>query len=396
MKATKKLITICLLCVAMAAKGQTNSIPLITADSLASGNYKDVLSSFFQVAVQNLTGPNKDLRFSSNPFAIMLRANPKLAVDTSYLKYTALRNLNFSFDARIDSNYNLRGFASGIKYAIINRRDVTISHHFLDEVFQKNDEYNKLYFAIMAKAQVADTAKGLRKRLKTQGQQLLTDGNFNFNMLDADVKAVVMQIATDNNLVAFKQLVTSNPNTNIHNIAKLNFDAIEKSYQNKGLWTIGLGDTSYSDGRLFKNVQLSTEYLKGVVNPRQPFNIELDLKATVDYVADSTKGGTNLRRQIFRFEPGINIVLKGKTNHQPYLEFKVSGSYNNIIKGLYATETQINNTINGTLRIRIYDDIWIPFQIKYDTQTHNVFGFLNITTNFTGLSKLLNGKAANS
>jgi len=71
---------------------------------------------------------------------------------------------------------------------------------------------------------------------------------------------------------------------------------------------------------------------------------------------------------------------------------EISGSYNNVWKGLYAKETQIVNTINGTLRILVTNNIWIPIQISYNPKTGNVFGLLNITTNFTGLGSLVSGK----
>src|ERR1700758_3976836 len=63
---------------------------VLTADSLASGNTKDVLTSFFQLAFNKLTGPNKELDFTSNPFALMLKSDTTLAVDTNYVKYRAL------------------------------------------------------------------------------------------------------------------------------------------------------------------------------------------------------------------------------------------------------------------------------------------------------------------
>ena len=50
----------------------------ITADSLVSGNFKDVLTSFYQLAFNNLTGPKKELNFNSNPYALLLKINSRL------------------------------------------------------------------------------------------------------------------------------------------------------------------------------------------------------------------------------------------------------------------------------------------------------------------------------
>ena len=74
-----------------------------------------------------------------------------------------------------------------------------------------------------------------------------------------------------------------------------------------------------------------------------------------------------------------------------YCEIKFSGSYYHNFATLYANERRDSLTINGTLRVRILEDIWIPLEIKYDPKSGNVFGFLNIKANFTGLGKLLKG-----
>src|SRR5690349_6908044 len=63
---------------------------ILTADSLAGGAYKDIFTSFLQLAFDNLTGPNKSLQFNSNPYAIMLKHNDSLASYHYYKKYTPL------------------------------------------------------------------------------------------------------------------------------------------------------------------------------------------------------------------------------------------------------------------------------------------------------------------
>ena len=115
---------------AQKAKLAAKTIPLFTADSLVSGNTKDVLTSFFQLAFDNLTGDNKQMNFTSNPFAVMLKSNPGLNVDNYYSKYNALRKLNIGFGIRLDTSYRFNGFSSGVKYALINQRDHTTSRMF--------------------------------------------------------------------------------------------------------------------------------------------------------------------------------------------------------------------------------------------------------------------------
>src|SRR5215203_293069 len=100
---------------------------ILTADSLRSGNAKDVLTSFFQLSFNRLTGPDKELNFNSNPFAIMLKSNPELAIDSDYYRYRALRKTNFGFGIKLDTSFRFNGFSSGIKYALIDQRDSSTS-----------------------------------------------------------------------------------------------------------------------------------------------------------------------------------------------------------------------------------------------------------------------------
>ncbi len=369
------------------------TLPLITADSLASGNYKDVLTSFFQIAVENLTGLKKDFRLSTNPFAIMLKADPSLALDTKYKKYTYLRNLNFSVDARLDDNYHFNGFASGIKYAIINERDVTISDEFIDLVLIKNNEYHVLNDGIVQQSQGVKDAS-LKSRLRLQGHKLFTDSNFTFNQLDTDVKNLVMKIIADSNLTSFNNQVKLNPKINFYRSIHQGYNDIKNSFQNKLLWTAGISDTSYSNKFSFSNVVLSTELLKGILNPKALTNIELDLKASLNFIDDSVKTGNDLKRHVFSFEPGLNWVLKSgnKNNPQSIAEFKLSGGCDFIVSHLYKNEKRSNITLNGTLRLRILNDIWVPLQFKYDPSTGNVFGVLNVRFNFTGMNNSAGSK----
>jgi hypothetical protein len=404
---------------------------------LASGNYKDILSSFYQLAVTNLTGPNKDLHFVFNPFAIMLRHDPSLAQNTNYIKKINQfwRRLNFDIDTKLDSSYHFNGFSLGLNYAIINKRDVTISKAFsndmqyakvlkytrneiikyynprisqLNKLIQKNeflkDSLTNLNLSSTLILPVSDSIDSfinsknllinLRDSYLIQENNAANDSTFTFDKLYPQLQALVKQIAADSGLIYVSNAITSNPKLNFSSERNKGYNSLIRSFQNKPLWTIGINDTSYSDGHLFKSMLISSEFLKGIGYPKNTGNIELDIKGSVNFTDDTLETGRSLQRQIFTLEPGINLVLKGKKNDQSYLEFKLSGSYVNILKGmLYSNEDRISNTINGTLRIRVFDEIWIPIEIKYGTKNHNVFGFLNVTTNFTGLSNLFKSKA---
>jgi hypothetical protein len=91
-------VMVLLFCIttSLVAQKSTTPNPILTADSLATGNYKDVLNSFFQLAFDRLTSPDKTLKFTGTPFAVMAKLDTVLLVDTIYKKYRTLRNLNYT------------------------------------------------------------------------------------------------------------------------------------------------------------------------------------------------------------------------------------------------------------------------------------------------------------
>ncbi len=444
---------------------------VLTADSLASGNLKNVLTSFFQLSLNNLTGPNKSLNFAANPYAIMLRSDSTLAVDSNFRKYKTWRKLNFNFSLSLDSSYHFNGFSSGVKYALINQRDSTESSWLLAQTQTADAEFNQLFNALLAydviytmppkqaidsllgskgipfdrfNASLQDSVRQIAKRNKlsrianfvkylpdsvlalqkdTVGQEwtVLSNSlhgysaaqlqqwgdsvgaqsdtfsdlvnafyygkNKAFHTLDTNFQHLVLSLAKANHLDQIS-IVLKNPSDTFALELYKPFDSLKRAMQNRLLWTIGLADTTYADQFLFSNIVLSTELLKSVLNPNSKTNLELDIKASQNFVDDSAIVGRNLKRSFFSFEPGLNWVIKNKAQ-KSFVELQFSGQYEHFFSGWYGYEQQNQLLFNGTLRIRIINDIWIPLQFSYNPKSGNVLGFLNVTTNFTALGNLL-------
>jgi hypothetical protein len=464
-------------------------VPVLTADSLASGNYKDILISFYQLAASNLTGPNKEFRFATSPYAILLRNNPGVAVDSLYDKYKYWRKLNVSVDARMDSAYHFNGLALGLTYALVDHRDITLNSKFSRQYLAKKKgdyQWYRLHFltdSIIHHAPADPTQKAayirqldsladcgtcsylptvdsiLKTRIRAAAlaagdtdlidpatRQLretpgvlaklrkdkpvefsrvydslvsryipaiattpiglslhgeLEDAFYNpadsatpFSQLDTALQSLMKQVAKDYGLQLPLDSMTSNPNLIVYKIKTADFINLKDSFQTKGLWTIGVNDTTYFDGNLAKDLQFNTEWTTKLklkfLQPRKNLELQWDLKANVQFMADTSKPGRNLKRQTWYAEPGLNLVIRDKSR-QSFLEFKVSGGINEVFHGTYKGEDPLDVTLNGTLRVRIFNEIWVPLQIKYDPKTGNVFGFLNVTMNFTGLGSILNG-----
>ncbi|WP_462254451.1 hypothetical protein [Ferruginibacter sp.] len=371
---------------------KTKTFSPLTADSLTTGNYKDVLNSFFQLAVNNLIGPDKELKFTSNPFAVMAKMNPELMVDTNYYKYRHLRSLNFSFAGKLDTSYRFNGFISSVNYAIINKRDITISQSFLTSAYNANDEFNRLNDAFNQFIATIADAEERRKVRKIHAAIFMDSSTVTFNKLDKPTQDLIIALANKINASKFLNLIKIDPAINIRKASQQSFDSLKKLFQNKLLWTVGINDTTYKDQFLFSNISISSQLLKGVLNPLRNNNIELDIKTNFNFIDDTVKAGRDLKRSVFSFEPGFNWVLKSKYNQQSLVEFKFSGSYNHVFSGIYKNEKNDRLTFNGTVRVRVFNDIWIPLEIKYDPDRGNVFGFINIKANFKGITKAVNGK----
>ena len=414
MKASIRITIIftCLLWSVNASSQQlnTNFKPyLLTADSLASGNYKDVLTSFFQVACNDLSGASRTVEFASNPFALMARNNPQLLVDTSYLRYHHLRDLNFDVGVKIDSAYHLNGFNFGIKYAIINKRDISISRKFIDANFALTREYstfNQLIGAWVSRNYAA--RRDFAKELNSQVDLWETKDRFTFDLLSPEIRDTVKAIinSNSNKLPTISKLINENPNLVFTKETDNIYNNLESQWQNKPLWTIG-GLSSFSatgpSGNL-KNlspeyINLSSEFLAGINSPKRKIKMDVDILVTDQFTRDTTNPLQNINGNLFQFQPGINFVLK-TTNSiygapgKPFMEFKISGSYYHQFTALLPGQKADSNTINGELRLRVFQDVWVPVTLKYNPAHGNLFGLISVKANFTALSGILKKMAA--
>jgi hypothetical protein len=375
-----------------------NAAPIFTADSLVSGNTKDVLTKFFQLAFNNLTGNNKEFNFNSNPFAVMLKSNPRLNIDHYYSKYNALRKLNFGFGIKLDTSYRFNGFSSGIKYALIDERDYTTSRLFAVGLRVNGMAPERKILADslrkFVKARFNSSAKtDADRKIRDDFLDVFRDF-FNkevpFNSLDSNFQRLVLKITKEKNLEHLEDLLKSDPSSSLKTNDMKVFEDLKDSIKNCALWTIGLSDTTYRDQFAFSNVVLNTEFSKGIFKPRPGANnIELNIKAAGNFLKDTMQTGNNLKRVVFDIEAGVNWVIRDKYNQRPMFEFKASSTFYHNFTSLYQEEERDVFTLNGMARIRVYEDIWVPFEIRYDPSNGNVFGFLNVKANFTGLGKLV-------
>ena len=361
----------------------TTSTMQLTADSLTTGNAKDVFKSFLQLAFDRFTSDNKELKFSSNPFAIMAKMDTTLLVDNNYVKYRHLRNLNLSFSGKLDSSYHFNGFSSGITYALVNQRDETVSKSFVQSVLLKDDfsKVNLYLTAFITGLPVKDSTKQMA--FLDQANKWM-ENDLTYDKLDPELQKVIKDSATTNNNAYFLSLLNKDSTLNFRAAAFHVYDSLRSLFQKRWLVTVGVSDTSYKDHFMFSNVVLTAEILKGISNPNHVVGMELDVKGAYRFLDDTLKAKRDLQRKILDVEGGVNVVFNTRKTHYPWAEFKLSGEYHRIFQGAYAGEKRDSLTINGVLRFRVAKDIWVPLEIKYDPGSGNVFGFLSVRFNFKG------------
>jgi hypothetical protein len=369
---------------------------IITADSLVSGNTKDVLTNFFQLAFNDLTGIKRELNFNSNVFAIMLKSNPKLDLDENYGKCRALRKLNIGVGLKLDSSYHFNGFSSGVKYAIIDQRDSTTSkmlfrqlkiNGFLDERTVLNRELVAMANTLFPNAGTDDDEfkgkAGFRDTIAIFFNQKVP-----FNKLNSRFKDLVRQIVVKEDLQQIKSLFNADSTASLKSNDIKIFDSLKNEIRNSLLWTVGVSDTTYKDHFFLSNLLLNTEITKGIGHPKPGTNnIEFNAKLGFNFLRDTLQAGDNLKRLIMNAEGGFNWVIRN--SEKSIFEFKASFTYYSNLSSLYTGEKRNSKTFNGTLRLRVYEDIWVPLELKYDPDVKHLFGFLNVKANFSGLGKLL-------
>lgn len=352
---------------------------VLSAADLKSGTSQDVLISFFQLAAENLTGDAKSFKFQSSLFAIKAKTNDDLWIDYNYLKEKFARNFSILVNPELDAKLKFKSNTLGLKYAIVNNRDKTVFDFsrpsdldYLTIQREAIEEYHKLVPDINDSRYLA----ALNFFATEDGKKLTAEKDLpeEFRKI---LRAKIPANAQYKNLTleAFRDYLSNQ------------YKRLALYVENRGLWTVEGNFSSLADGKLFSGISITSEYLKGMLKQNSKMNLELNLKGKLDFSDDtSTKLTTAPDRQVFRFAGGFNWIIAKNSNLKPVIELKGNITYNTVLRGRYINEQQNMLTANGTLRFRITDDFWIPFDIQYDPENGKVFGLLSVKFNFSGMT----------
>lgn len=343
-----------------------------------SGNYKDVLSSIFQLATTNFTGDEKTIDFNSTLFAVKAKANPEFQKDINYIKETFSRNLQFNFKLNLNKDFEYTGFTGGMTYAIINDRDKS--------VVEFGEDFDKIYDEftdIVHKASLPVVLKIMEDKTLSPQEQKDKLEDFNNNVVREYINKGNINSKYSDLIPDFKQqLENQNINQEKLLLEKIHSfkDQFYSEIESKALWTVTADGTADKEGK-FNKVSLGTVFLKG---NKEAWN-EIDVRAKFTYADTLTI--EHLPRTGLDIKAGMNFKIGRTAQQRSYFEIKALGEYNKIFHNVLPDEDSEVITANAEIRIRIANDLWIPLIVKYDIEKSNFLGFLNITYNFGDFPK---------
>lgn len=386
----------------------SNSSVIRTENNLKSGNTLDVLTNFFQLAFQDLTGANKSFTFKSTLFGIKTSVDSSLRVDTNFRKQNFARNLQFELGVHTSGNFKPVGMSGGFTYALINNRDrkeadfrntayVTALEQYhkgkseAESAYRKllRDSLNNVILPEIDRIGVQLTDPDFTQERQTLNRQLdsMKQIRENVSKMRADFNAV-----TNGKAPVPQDLQTAYDDiglTELHQKVGNIYDSLMLEKASHGLLTVGLYARTDSNTSIFNEGNLEFIYLKGLGGKRR---IEADVRALIQ--CKDTLTPDNKYQFGMHLTGGANIiVLQSRYTHKSLLEIKPNLEFKSILSQQYPDQENYF-FFNMDVRLRITDDIWIPVFIKYDIKNQNFLGFLNVSANLDALSDLIPGKAA--
>ncbi|MES2111691.1 MAG: hypothetical protein V4577_23235, partial [Bacteroidota bacterium] len=319
--------------------------------------------------------------FNSSLFAIKAKTDTSLWIDTNYNKNVFLRNMVVGIDVGLDSTNKFKSASLSLTYAIVNNRDKSIFDFSTGRLL---DHYLKIVNPLYKDAlQTYHKEHPAEKDYTNAVNYLFPDIHHPRPKLDSVPKRFIEIIDSIKEESKYSEIKNFKA-LNMLDSLKDMYNTISGLMSQSSLWTVG-GKVTTSQSNTFSKVNFNSEYLKGITRNNTSMGLELDIKANLD-IYDTTAMTQKYNRNVLSGTAGINwIIYKSKKTQKSYVEFKPALAYNNVLHGGLPGETKSKFTGDGVLRFRVTDNLWIPFDIKYDPKAGKFFGFLNITSNFDWL-----------
>jgi hypothetical protein len=391
------ILFICITCFSVYSQNTGDNKVLNTAEknrlrtitSLKTNN----LTELFQASIDNgiFSYTKSSVTIKSTLFGVKKLFNPNIAVDTSYQKQTFARNFEFSSKIGIDNANKINEVNPTIKYAIINKRDVSnINRTDLSVINLAIEDVIQSQMKILA----IINSRAMAANLNTEELNTFNDLKIKYTQLSATdagdtlserYKISFLKSLLQKNETIYKKI---DPENNLFDdlIKKSNeVDEFQKQLDDKikrgAILTIA-GVGRYKD-IYWDSLNLKIEFLKGLGNNKdkdKPW--DLYASAALGMKKDSVNGDY-LGRQIGSVKLGVNKVLLKNNSGASFLEVLGAAEINQVVKGLYSGEETPKIFLDFTLTFRLGKTTFLPIEIKYDPKTANVFGFFKLKWDIT-------------
>jgi hypothetical protein len=353
-----------------------------TLNDIKTGNWQDVLTSFFQVAVNDLTGKDRTVGFKANLFALKAKADSTLLVDTNFIKHRIDRNFQFEFSLKLDSKYHFNAFKAGFNWAIINKRDSSLLSLIgtkADEAFQVGSLALSVGL-VKFEATLIDT----NRHFKSEKDSLLylKTSNIIDSLMALGPKYFIKSSVFPKEFVAVTDFETIQKN---YAIVDSVFNAELAKMRQAPLLTLSANGLFDRDPGFIKEGTAELVFLQGLTKKGR--TLELDVRASASLVDTLVNNIQN--RIVFDAKGGCNwaMITSPKDRKKTIVEFKPHFEYRRVARGVYANEEATQFSANAELRVRITDNLWFPLTLKYDIENSNFLGFLNVSLNMNAFKK---------
>lgn len=335
----------------------------------------DVLSEIIQIGLNRgiLTGKENDVRFKSTLYGLMVLSNKKYELDKNYSKLTFQRNFEIGGSMQISEDENINGFGLALKYAIINKRDLSVrtdTKILDDEVFALQQNLGSNLGTVLQKFLQDDNTT---PEDSTRLRKYLNDNSTikDFNKFYTGLKSIVG--FSTNKILGAKMAAMQQSFESINR----KYDSLTKIIEKRPLLTFAAEGKNADNKWDFASFKL--EYMKGlgfVNNDENPWDIYL--AASLNYENDTLSLSKKLNRSFSTFRGGINHVLIKKANNQSFVEVLGGFEYNSVFNGKYTGEkTGLLNALFN-ISFRIAPNFYLPLEIKYDPDKGKFMGQVRI------------------
>lgn len=350
----------------------------------------NTLAEVLQASINNgiLSSTASGVNLKTTLFGLQKMFHPEVTIDTLYSKATFARNFELGFGLKINSGNAIDGVSGSLKYALINHRDLTV---LSDKSFSKKARAidHELFLADSSRvaggnalpdaiASARDNGKLSAVERKSINDEMRT---FTKEMDDTATKSKAIP-DLKKFFMPFIQSRQIDLDTSFFSDLTYRGKLIDSLYNSlmdeikKGA-LLTLSVTGDYASNAWDSLSFKAEYLKGLgwqKDSTKPW--DLYLGAFLNLKQD-TVSKQALHRQVWTGKFGLNKVLATKKDGSSFLEILGAAEYD-YIQNAYAKEKSSTLVADFTITVRLSTTIFLPFELKYDPNAKNFFGYLSV------------------